>query len=43
MVQQLRYYVEMLRSPLIIEEIRLEENMSMSGRKLIWVYLSIEV
>jgi hypothetical protein len=33
MAQQLGYYVEVLRSPLIIEEIRLEENMSMSGRK----------
>jgi hypothetical protein len=43
MAQQLKYYVEMLRSLLIIVEIRLEENMSMNGRKFIWAYLSIEV
>jgi hypothetical protein len=33
MGQQLKYYVEMLKSPLIIKEISLEENMSMSRRK----------
>jgi hypothetical protein len=42
MGQQLRYYVEMLKNPIIIKEISLEENMSMSRRKPIQAYLSIK-